>query len=311
MTITASTVADSVSPDGHRLTTLLLRYPRFIHAEFLTHRMFSRNSSSSRAIPTAKLIEEVRSDARAAPVFWGKNQAGMQAAGELPDDDYVSGVSSRGYAKEIWNEAALDAARQAERLLEIGAHKQIVNRLLEPFLHINTLVSATEWANFDGLRLHKDAQPEMQALARAIWYARKSSTPVVLKPGQWHLPFITTQFMGGGEIVYEVGGPPILDSRVDLATAQKVSVARCARLSYMSFTTGKRSTIGEDLALYDRLVGAHPMHASPAEHVATPDRIDASGEYGDYGAWGNFVGWRMFRKMLPGEYCAPLPEGYV
>ena len=152
--ISAKIVCDSVSPQGHRLTTFELRYPKFIHGEVMTHRVFSRNASSRRAIPTAKYLEEVRSGAlRAKPEFWGKNQKGMQAAEELTGYELNQ-------AKFAWDEAALGAALIAERLAKLGAHKQIVNRILEPFLHINVVVTATEYMNFFGLRLDKDAQPE-------------------------------------------------------------------------------------------------------------------------------------------------------
>src|SRR3990167_1565104 len=133
MTISATVIADSISDAGIRITTMQLRYPRFIHAEFMTHRGFSRNASSSRAVPTAKLLEEVRSDAlRAAPIFWGKNQPGMQAAEEL------SGYQLE-LAKAEWRSAAFGAAARAESLASLGAHKQIVNRILEPFTHINVV----------------------------------------------------------------------------------------------------------------------------------------------------------------------------
>lgn len=287
----------------------------------MTHRVISRNASSSRAIPTAKLIEEVRSDAlRAAPVFWGKNQSGMQAARELPNrpkdqvcvkeryiqrnpsfHDPLIFLSEKQAAMELWRGAALRAADSAEQLHKIGAHKQIVNRLLEPFSHINVVATATEWDNFFGLRLHKDAQPEMRALAIAMWEARKASTPKLLRPGEWHLPFIT-----------EAEQHEIIELFGSYTIATKISVARCARVSYESFETGKQSTVEEDLKLYERLVGAQPLHASPAEHQATPDDSTngMDGKWMHENQWGNFTGWRMFRKMLHGEAVAPLPEEY-
>lgn len=318
--ISAEVICDSISPQEKRLTTFKLRYPRFVHSEFMTHRVISRNASSSRAIPTAKLIEEVRSDAlRAAPVFWGKNQKGMQAAEELDKDE-------REIAQGLWRIAALEAAGTAEAMNLNEVHKQIVNRLLEPFSHINVVATATEWDNFFGLRLHKDAQPEMRALAIAMWEARKASTPKLLKPGDWHLPFVPTVWPS---IDYATNPVTVeyIDEGTTLSqqTAIKVSVARCARVSYESFETGKRSTVEEDLKLYDRLLSAQPLHASPAEHQATPDSPVAeheamesfSKQTGDnYSCWkhrdqwGNFVGWRQYRKMLPGEAVAPIPEEF-
>jgi thymidylate synthase ThyX len=286
--ISAEIICDSISREKHRLTTFQLRYPKFIHAEFMTHRMFSRNASSSRAIPTSKLIEEVRSDFyRAAPVFWGRNQKGMQASEELAGNELAM-------AQGLWRTAALDTAIRAETMMNLGIHKQIVNRVLEPFLHINVICTATEYANFFALRLHKDAQPEMRRLAELMMTAYQASTPRLLEPGQWHLPYVEQE---PGAAINEL--------------LVKISVARCARVSYTSFETGRRSTIDEDLKLYDRLLGSQPIHASPAEHQATPDKMIPhyvrEGLADD--VWqrpeqhGNFIGWIQYRKTLPGENC--------
>lgn len=299
MSIEASVVLDSVSPDGHRLTTFKLRYPRFIHAEYMTHRVFSRNSSSSRAAPVAKRIAEVRDPLlRATPVWWGREQGGMQAKAELEDER--DGMPNLTLVKTAWARAALDAARWAEEMAKAGAHKQLVNRILEPFTHIDVVCTATEYMNFFGLRLDAGAQPEMRALAEAMWSAYGESEPYKLEPGHWHLPFVDLDTEWPDDKIQE---------------CIRVSVARCARVSYKSHATGRRSTVAEDLALYERLVGSQPLHASPAEHQATPDqRVPYYGEVG--GRWEhpdehrNYVGWRMYRAMLPGEAVAPLPEGY-
>lgn len=295
--ISAEIITDSINDQGNRLTTYVLRYPKFIHGEFMTHRRFSRNASSSRAIPVAKMVAEVASGERAMPVFWGKNQPGMQAAIEL--DGYELET-----AKHMWAKAAMSAARFAQDMEQVGMHKQLVNRVLEPFLHINVVCSATEYMNFFGLRLDKGAQPEMRALTLAMWNAYSKSVPKKLMKGQWHLPFVEHL--------------PNWENTQAVATAIKVSVARCARVSYMSNDTGKISGVGEDLILYDRLVGAQPMHASPAEHQAAPDtwydHVDVPlGEdhWGSPELHGNFTGWMQFRKSLPGENCAPLPLAHV
>jgi hypothetical protein len=199
----------------------------------------------------------------------------------------------------------------------LGAHKQIVNRIIEPWCHINTLVTSTEWANFDALRCHPDAQPEMRALAEASREARLNSTPTRLRPGEWHLPYITEDdrqevYWSTRHVSY--GNNECFDEVEALQTCIKVSVARCARVSYLTHE-GKKSTIDEDLALYDRLVGSTPLHASPTEHQAAPDRRleayeDLAITPNGYSTWenptqhGNFVGWRQYRKMLPGEYVA-------
>lgn len=287
MTITAKIIADSISPQGIRLTTMQLRYPRFIHAEFMTHRVFSRNASSSRAVPVKKLIEDVRRDP-AHPIHWGMNQPGMQSREELK-------ASERVQTERAWVAAMNEAITCAELMVEAGAHKQIVNRLLEPFSHINVVVTATEWANFYALRRHEDAQPEIKALADAMWDAQQTSKPNLLQPGVWHLPYVTEQEWHD-----------TIRSVFAVDDLKKVSVARCARVSYTTHD-GKPTTIEEDLALYDRLVGSQPLHASPAEHQATPDQegydIAFERKY-----WccperhGNFRGWIQYRKTLPGEF---------
>lgn len=288
--IKATVIADSVSREGKRLTTFQITCHRFILAEINTHRVLSRNYRSSRAVPAAKLIEEVRSNP-AMPVYWGKNQAGMQAAEELIGADLRS-------ARGNWVMAANAAANAAEAMsMMAGLHKQTANRVLEPFLWVHGVITATEWDNFFGLRLHKDAQPEFRALARAMYQARAASTPRILMPGEWHLPYFNWDERG--------------EEITEWDQAIKQSVARCARVSYKPFDADRPSTLAEDLALYDRLLGAQPLHASPAEHQATPDLINSDNEWCLPNTHGNFVGWRQWRKMLDGEACAPLPEGYL
>lgn len=299
MTITAKILADSISPQGIRLTTLQLRYPRFIHAEFMTHRMFSRNASSSRAIPVKRMIEDILRDP-AMPMHWGKNESGMQAREQHTASvimmDRIDGQAVSFSRENAWLEAmsrAIDAARDFH---EAGYHKQIVNRLLEPFAHINVVVSSATWNNFFALRQHEDAQPEMRTLADAMWWAMRNSQSKLLKPGEWHLPYVTLADM----MAYEDNNPAWI----------KLSVARCARVSYLTHE-GKQPLPEQDLELYDRLIGSVPLHASPAEHQATPDGL-TEGYEGPYGEWrvggwqnahqhGNFKGWRQYRKMLPNE----------
>ncbi len=280
MTITAQVIADSVSPDGIRLTTFQLRYPKFIHGEFMTHRVFSRNASSSRAIPVERLIQDIVDDP-AAPIFWGRNQPGMQSREEL------TGIE-RHLAEITWDEARLEAIKNARMMNNAGAHKQIVNRIIEPWCHINVVVTATEWDNFFALRCHADAQPEMRVLAEAIRDARDGSTPILLAPPFWHLPYVA----------------PVEQNRPKSMMVQeliKLSVARCARVSYLTHE-GKPPDVDADLKLYDRLVSAVPLHASPAEHQATPDeRGHLTGNWYHSSEHANFRGWRQYRKMLPGE----------
>lgn len=275
MTITAEIILDSSHiATGKRITTMLLRYPRFIHSEFMTHRMFSRNASSSRAIPFEKLVDDIRRDT-AMPVSWGKNRRGMQATEELSLHEIAD-------ARRRWLIARDNAIHQATYMNLMGLHKQVVNRILEPFAHINVLVTATEWENFFHQRLHPDAQPEMQELARVMKIAMTHATTFLIEPGEWHLPFIN-------HVDYEA----IEDDRL----LCQVSAARCARLSYMTFD-GKRSTVEEDVKLFAKLVGSDPVHASPLEHQAQAmDKIDHNDEGRDYFE-SNFRDFRQFRKLL-------------
>ena len=269
MTITAKIIADTECA-GARITTMQLRYPRFVHAEFMTHRVFSRNASSSRAIPVERLIQDVINDP-AVPIHWGKNEPGMQAREE--HDAPVVFRNDSVCAEDAWLRARDVAIDAAKRFAKAGYHKQIVNRLLEPFSHINVVVTATDWENFFELRDHEDAQPEIQALARAMRIAMADSKPA---DERIHLPYISNEdysrlFMGCGAL------------QVDLY-AMMISAARCARVSYLTHD-GKVPLLGADLALYERLAGSVPFHASPLEHQATYCK----------GRHANFWGWRSFR----------------
>jgi hypothetical protein len=290
MTISAKIIEDSEFL-GKRLTTFELRYPRFIHAEFMTHRQLSRNASSSRAIPVARMIEDVEADP-AIPVEFGRNQKGMQSAGEHSEPvkvfDFQMGCYTEAYKvgpREAWLYAMSQAVHMARNFDAAGYHKQVVNRILEPYAHIKVVASATEWGNFFALRAHPDAQPEIQELALAMREALHRSISVPRSPRNknnelgWHLPYITAR---------ERADMPLED-------LQKVSAARCARVSYTTHE-GKPSTLEQDLALYERLSGAKPPHASPLEHQARP--LSSPGERP---LQGNFSGWVQFRKMHPGE----------
>ena len=297
MTITATMIKDSYTVGKtkyrERLTTMLLRYPRFIHAEFMTHRVFSRNASSSRAVSIEKLIQDILDDT-AMPTHWGKNQPGMQAGAEQDSLFYfpaLNGSVIRGNQQTAWLQARDHAIAFAQTFARAGYHKQIVNRLLEPFSHINVLVSSTEWDNFFELRNHPDAQPEICALALAMKECMNASEPWPLMHGQWHLPFIEKQDYA------EVKTAPDETLGTDftgISTLIKVSVARCARLSYKT-SIGSSVDLAADLKLYERLVVQTPVHASPAEHQGTPLRILG---YNPDNMCGNFSGFIQCRKMI-------------
>ena len=272
--ITAEIIADSKClTSGQRITTMQLRYPRIIHAEFMTHRVFSRNASSSRAIPVAKLIEEARTNP-AMPSRFGANQRGMQDKGG-EHEALINGLTP----EEFWRWAARQAADIALAYEQAGYHKQVVNRILEPFTHINVVVTSTHWANFYALRCHADADPTMKALADAMWEAHQASTPLVLSRHDWHLPYISEW------------------DRENMSTIQLLisSAARCARVSYSNHN-GSSPSFQDDLALYEKLVTADLVHASPLEHQAMPDP-DGFQE----NLWGNFQGFIQYRKTVPNE----------
>lgn len=279
MTISAKIIADSVAPDGTRLTTYVLRYHRYVHAELMTHRKFSRNASSSRAIPVEKMIAWTKEDP-AMPVEWGVNQRGMQANELLSPEKFAQG-------ELIWLKGRDAVIKCTEELIELGVHKQIANRMLEPWHHIAVVLSSTQYANWFALRYHSAAQPEIRELAKAMWREYKASKPVSLQPGEWHLPFIRED----EHAVYS------LEERI------KASVARCARVSYMNHD-GSTPNMAKDIALHDMLAVAVPLHASPCEHQATPLLPSESPALS-----GNFSkGWKQYRKMLPNECVEKMPD---
>lgn len=310
-------VLDSVSEAGKRITTLATRMPRCILAEANTHRVFSRNSRSSRAVPVKKLIQEVI-DNPYIPVKWGKNQKGMQAGEECDelikygeqsfktgDKQYFVPIT---YTNEDgWLHGRDLMVELATAFSEAGYHKQIVNRLLEPWAWVDTLITSTEWDNFFGLRCHPDADPAMEKTAESIYQAYSKSTPKLLKYGEWHLPFISEEdwdichkYSDGLFEAQELEHyrPSIYQSEDNLV--KKLSVARCARISYKPFDGN--DSIEAELDRYDLLVGSSPVHASPAEHQATPDHyIQDVGEWAHPKLHGNFVGYIQYRKTLPNE----------
>lgn len=274
MTISATIIADSISPSGIRLTTMQLRYPRFIHSEFMTHRVFSRNASSSRAIPVLTLLKNTVKD-MAAPVEWGSNKPGMQAGEPLQG-------WRQSLAKGLWYGAGWAAAGFAYLLCKLGAHKQIANRVMEPWSHISVVVTATDWANWFALRNHPDADPTIQLLAQKMQIAMDLSAAKNLEPGEWHLPYVSEQEL----------------EREGLAMAQKMSAARCARVSYLTHG-GNIPSVAQDLKLYSQLVESEPVHASPLEHQATPNPFVLFPDPAF--APSNMRGWQQFRKFVPNE----------
>jgi thymidylate synthase ThyX len=298
----AKVLADSVSPAGHRLTTLEATFPRFVLAEFNTHRVFSRNSASSRAIPIAKQLRRVLEEPYV-PIEFGSNQPGMQAGPALAGEKRVA-------AEHEWLRARDDAVRRVLGLVAhpeavaaeddllaalgrveeairdraqptewLNVHKQVANRLLEPFMWHTVIVTATEWENFFNLRCHPDAQPEIRLVAESMRAACAGSEPGQLAEGEWHLPLVRQEDREQGT------------STEDLI---KISAGRCARVSYLTHA-GKRD-LEADIQLHDRLLESG--HMSPLEHPArplTPEEL----QHSEWAA--NFRGWFSYRKTIAGE----------
>lgn len=295
MAIKVNIIADSISPQGVRLTTFELEYPRFIHAEVMTHRVFSRNAQSSRAVPVSKSLEqEIIS-----PVTWGANKSGMSSDTSLTQE----AINEVAY---YWNAAARTCQDFAERMAKAGLHKQWANRCLEWFSPIKVVVTATEWDNFFWLRDDPEAaQPEIVELARKMKEAMEQSTPQLLQPGQWHLPYVGTWFqveehqqfytkLESGEVI-----------EINLETAKKVSAGCCAAVSYRN-----NPSIEKCLEIWDKLFSGPKPHLSPVEHQATPmfeqryvweggwqrgaTHLDREGKL-----WsGNLRGWVQLRQVI-------------
>lgn len=287
--IKAKVICDSVNPDGCRLTTMEWTYPRMIHSEIMTHRQLSRNSASSRAIPLSKMIMRVKENP-VFPIHWGKNQKGMQADEELTQEQKIEAACE-------WLNGRNEAVKIAEKLEKIGVHKQIGNRVLEPWMWITVIVSATNFENLFGLRVHKDAEPHFQNLAGKVMSVYDNHTPIKLNWGHWHLPYFAHN-----------GGNPDNDwmfyTGDDNMNWPKISAGRCARVSYLT-QDGKRNP-EEDIKLYERLSSSFPLHASPLEHPAMAVNPLYIGTINNRKEpikdWGNFdPGWLQFRKMHNNE----------
>ena len=252
--ITAKIVCDSISEQGVRLTTFEIEYPRFIHGEFMTHRSLSKNSSSSRAIPIQKMLDQIESN-MALPIYWGKNKSGMQAVEEVSEFDEVKSVLNWERSFNYTKERVLD-------MVDIGLHKQVPNRLTEPFQMMKVVVTGTDWDNFFNLRIHKDAQPEICMLAYKMYKAMEESKPYELKEGEYHLPYVNIGWNGKGEMCYADED----FNFVELEQAIKLSAASCASVSYRT----EGMTLEKADKIFDMLIKAEVIHSSPLEHCATP-----------------------------------------
>lgn len=308
----------SKGPVSPPIYTIRMRYPRPIHGEIMTHRVFSRNARSSRAVPVKTMLNEVRNTPYV-PWHWGKNQSGMQADEECnePIKDWSLGSKLTLDRESAWCDAAASACNAAEAFMNAGYHKQNPNRLLEPFSWIDTLITSTDWDNFFWLRTHGAAEPHLQDLAHLVVLAIKETKVKDLYDGEWHLPYITPK---DRDACYKI------HSHLENADSSdegwywlnKISAARCARISYKPFDGD--ASYEKEIARYNHLVTDERVHASPLEHQAKPDyRIRVEEVMLDNydkklkalrvkEIWkspqlhGNFTGYIQARKLVPNEY---------
>lgn len=319
-------ILHSINEAGNELITFLVDHPRIVHAEELKHRQFSYSAASSRAIPSAKMAEQLTG----MPVSFGKNQSGMQAGEEhnalvkayafkeihnnifLREEHYFT-------PQDAWNMAKEDAVFWSDAFAEAGYHKQVYNRTTEAYQMIRVLVSATETANFYWLRDDKAADPTLAEQARCMREAHLQSKPQLLKAGEWHLPFVKL-LHNGEETIYcdadfisdRLGWIPTQIYKLE--DAIKVSCARCAATSFRNENYG----LEKSLQVYDRLVNGDKVHAGALEHCGTPmqktyatlsdfmngDEWEAGVSHMDRDGnlWsGNLKGFVQYRKLVPNE----------
>lgn len=274
--IGAEIIADSICND-HRITSMVVTIPRIVLAEWNTHRALSRNSSSSRAIPFDKMVQEV-DDNPFIPLRWQKDHSGMQGT-EYFTEDEVKALAIR----QQWLDAKNYAVHRAKQLNERGLTKQLCNRLLEPFMYQTIICTATEWENFIALRAHEAAEIHIQEAAYKVLEALNKSIPVLKGLGEYHIPFGDRFDLDKVNVVMEQTSLPMPEVMV------RVAIARCARVSYLNFE-GKDDYYA-DIRLFDRLSEAG--HMSPFEHVAVA--------MNNHNHYGNFVGWKQYRQFLDGE----------
>lgn len=297
--IGAEVIADTLN-GSHRLTSLVLTMPRMILAEFNTHRMLSRSSASSRAIPIKKMIDAVESDPFI-PHVWLKTHPGMQGTEVVHEDEAW-------HCKNTWLVARDHAVYQAKLLSErYHVTKQICNRLLEPFMWHKVIATATEWENFIALRAHEDAENHMQLLAHAILNSLNQSVPRwVTQDSSWHIPF-GDQINDGKltEALFKISGLSVITAEDFEHAKIDIAVARCAQISYTLFNEeGKEMDYEKLLRLTTRLKDGG--HWSPFEHVAKAMNIDEChgyyrGDTDSTGWYGNFRGFKQYRKTFRDE----------
>ena len=301
--IKATVICDSISEQGTRLTTFEIEYPRIVMSEFNTMRAISKNSSSSRAIPVSKMLEHTK-NINLKPVYFGSKKSGMQAGDELVGEDLL-------YAKSTWESALHSMVHSAKILDDCGVAKEVTNRLVEPFQLVKVVCTATDWDNFFNLRLHPDSDPNICMLAYKMYQAMQESKPIDLKVGEWHLPFVNVGWNGKGEMCYADED----FNFIELEQAIKLSAASCASVSYRT----EGMTLEKADKIFDMLIKAEVIHASPFEHLATPISKEIEIENSDYLTVGfiNKVGdsntWQqgITHMNKQGQLCSGNLRGFV
>lgn len=296
----AEIIADSKNTFGNRITTFIVTFPRIILAEFNTHRMLSRNSASSRAIPFEKMLKSVE-DNPFIPIKWMKDHRGMQGNDFFTDSDLLHFKCDNPdtcpppipyplLLESDWLEAKDHAIKYAVKLNQLGLTKQFINRLLEPFMWHTVIVTATEWENFFALRAHDAAEIHMQRIAYMMLDEYNKSEPQLLQPGEWHIPF-------ENEIENElikISTKEDVDDRTHERIKIKTSTSMCARTSYTIVGDEKKEiNFEKDTQLHDKLLSMR--HMSPFEHCA----MSAEGLYPKLS--GNFQGFIQYRKQIENE----------
>lgn len=244
-----------------RIATFIITMPKFIQAQINSHRMLSRNAASSRAIP-AKIIRQRVLKNPFIPVEFSKNKAGMRGG------DHFTGIELF-FAKKIWLYARYIPCFFHYMGEKLKIHKEIINRLIEPWMFTEVILTATEWENFLKLRIDNSSQPEIQFIAKNIKNILETEKPFILKTGEYHLPFISQEEK----------------EKYSIEELKKISTARCARVSYKLYD-GRDSSLEKDIQLCEKLITGG--HWSPFEHITTPlSNLEQSG---------NFIGWKQYRK---------------
>lgn len=270
-------LADSINSRHVRLTTWLLTYPRFIHAEFMTHRVFSRNASSSRAIPLKKTIESIRANP-ALPEWWGKHKGGMQAGDQLVEPQLL-------VVQDDSLRAMNNCITRAEYADAQGLHKSITNRWLEPWSHITVIATATHMGNFFGLRAHPAAEPTFQVLAYGMLGDYLTSDPFLVKDGDWHIPFTTKE-----------------TANLDLNTRLKIATARACWVS----CNAPDKEFGTTEELIDAATVRHDAsekagHWSPFEHCARAIPVGEHYPRSNFDQSDRESGWFQYRQGFGDE----------